>query len=130
VARDLFGLVQTHLLLGLDTGLTVADLESLVPLMDAERVGKPVAVVEGVKVGRPHELLVRFDGQRLTRVELDHGDVLALADTPTGFFAKIEPCAALGPGERLAPLNVALLDFLTREYAAGVPPVEAAPDLR
>ena len=109
VARDLFGLVQTHLLLGLDTGLTVADLESLVPLMDAERVGKPVAVVEGVKVGGPHELLVRYDGERLTRVELDRGDVLALADTPTGFFAKIEPCAALVPGERLAPLNAALL---------------------
>ena len=130
VARDLFGLVQTHLLLGLDTGLTVADLESLVTVMDAERVGKPIAVVEGVKVGRPHELLVSFDGERLSRVELGRGDVLALADTPTGFFAKIEPCAALVPGERLAPLNAALLAFLTREYAAGFPPVEAAPDLR
>ncbi len=130
MARELFGLVQTHLLLGLDTGLTVADLESLVPLMDAERVGKPVAMVEGVKVGRPHELLVRFDGERLTRVDFAPGDVLALADTPTGFFAKIDPCAALGPGERLAPLNVALLGFLSREYDAGVPPVEAAPDLR
>ena len=56
--------------------------------------------------------------------------MLALADTPTGFFAKIEPCAALAPGDRLAPLNAALLAFLTREYDAGVPPVEAAPDLR
>jgi hypothetical protein len=130
VARELFGLAQTHLLLGLDTGLTVADLESLVPLMDAERVGKPVAVVEGVKVGRPHELLVKFDGERLTRVALGQADVLALADTPAGFFAKIDACAALAPGERLAPINVALLAFLTREYAAGVPPVEAAPDVR
>jgi hypothetical protein len=130
VARELFGLVQTHLVLGLDTGLTVADLESLVPLMDAERVGKPVAVGEGVKVGPPHERLVRFDGERLVRVELDRGDVLALADTPTGFFAKIDRCSALTAGERLAPLNVALLDFLTREYDAGFPPVEAAPDLR
>jgi len=130
VARDLFGLVQTHLVLGLDTGLTVADLESLVPAMDAERVGKPIAVVEGVKVGRPHELIVGYDGERLTRVKLGHGDVLALADTPTGFFAKIDRCAALVPGERLGPLNTALLAFLTREYDAGVPPVEAAPDLR
>ena len=130
VARDLFGLVQTHLLLGLDTGLSVADLESLVPLMDAERIGKPVAVLEGVKVGDPHEMLVRYDGSELARVALDGVDVLSVADTPTGCFAKLEPCSVLSPGDRLAPLNAALLSFLDREYDAGVPPLEPAPDLR
>ena len=40
----LLGLLQANLLAGRDTGLSVADVESLVPLMDAERVGKPVAV--------------------------------------------------------------------------------------
>jgi hypothetical protein len=130
VDKDLFGLLQTHLLLGLDTGVTVADVESLVALMDAVRVGKPVAVVEGVKVGAAHDLLVRYDGRTLTRVQHDSGNVLSLADTPTGFFARIQPCAALRPGDRLAPLNAALLDYLAREYGADLPPVEAAPDLR
>ena len=130
VAHELLGLVQTHLLLGLDTGLGVADLESLVPLMDAERVGKPVAVVAGAKVGRPQEMLVRYDGRRLTRVDHHRGNVLSVADTPTGLFAKIEPCVALAPGDRLAPLNAALFELLNEEYAAGLPPVEPAPDLR
>ena len=130
VAHDLLGLVHTHLLLGRDTGLGVADLESLVPLMDAERVGKPVAVVPGVKVGRPRQLPVRYDGRQLSRFDDDRGNVLFVANTPTGFFAKVEPCLALAPGDRLAPLNAALFDLLNREFAAGLPPVEAAPDLR
>jgi hypothetical protein len=129
-AFDLLGLVQTHLLLGLDTGLTVGDLESLVPLMDAQRVGKPVAVVPGVTVGRPQEVRVRYDGQRLRTVDQDRGNVLSVADTPTGLFAKIEPCTALAPGDRLAPLNAALFGLLNEEYDAGLPQVEAAPDLR
>ena len=58
------------------------------------------------------------------------GNVLSVADTPTGIFAKVEPCVALCPGDRLAPLNAALLDILNREFAVGLPPVEAAPDLR
>ena len=56
--------------------------------------------------------------------------MLAVADTPTGLFAKIEPCVALAPGDRLAPLNAALFELLNEEYAAGLPPVEPAPDLR
>jgi hypothetical protein len=129
-ARDLVELLQVHLLLGLDTGLTVADVESLLPLMDAERVGKPVAVVQGGSVGSPHELLVRFDGGRLVRADLDGGNVLAVANTPAGMFAKIQPCTDLSPGDRLAPLNAALFAFLNREYDAGLPEVEPAPDLR
>ena len=45
-----FLFLQTALLAGMDTGLTVADVESLVPLMDARRTGKVVAVAEGSKV--------------------------------------------------------------------------------
>jgi hypothetical protein len=98
--------------------------------MDAERVGKPVAVVPRAKVGRPREMLVRYDGRRLVRTDHDRGNVLSVADTPTGLFAKVEPCAALAPGDRLAPLNAALFELLNEEYAAGLPPVEPAPDLR
>ena len=41
-----------------------------------------------------------------------------MADTPSGLFAKVDPCAALVPGVRLATLNVALYEFLDREYGS------------
>ena len=90
--------------------------------MDAERTGKPVAVVEGVE-GRQSRRPTRWPttaGRARPRGRGDTATCSSLADTPTGFFAKIEPCAALAPGERLAPLNAALLAFLDREYGAGL----------
>ena len=38
--------------------------------------------------------------------------MLVMADTPSGLFAKVQPCAALGPGVRLATVNLALYDLL------------------
>ena len=71
-----------------------------------------------------------WDGTTLTKAQGKTGNTLVLADTPSGFFSKISPCAALAPGDRLAPVNAALLAYLDREYDAGFGPVEAAPDLR
>ena len=128
--RELFSLLQKHLVAGLDTGVTVADLEALVPAMDAERTGRPVAIGQGVSLGASDEFDVHWDGRSLTRARTATGNTLVLADTPSGFFTKIEPCDSLAPGDRLAPLNAALLAFLDREYDAGFGPVEVAPDLR
>ncbi len=130
VDRELFSLVQEHLVAGLDTGLTVADLESLLPVLDRERSGRAVGLGDGVRVPGPDEYPVRYDGTTLERSDTDTGNVLVVGNTPAGFFAKIHPCVALRPGDRLAPLNAALVDFLDREYAAGLGPVVAAPDLR
>lgn len=130
VDRELFALLQDHLAAGLDTGVTVADLESLVPLLDAERTGRAVAMGHGVTVAGPDEYPVRYDGRTLHRSDAETGDVLVIGNATTGFFAKIHPCSSLRPGDRLAPLNAALVDFLDREYAAGLGPVEPAPDLR
>ena len=110
--------------------MTVADLEALVPLMDAERSGRPVAIGQGVSLGTSDEYDLDWDGTTLTRAEGTTGNTLVLADTPSGFFSRISPCAALAPGDRLAPVNAALLAYLDREYDAGFGPVEAAPDLR
>ena len=41
--RKLFGLLQAALVLGLDPGLGVADLESLLPIVEAEPCGRSVA---------------------------------------------------------------------------------------
>ena len=128
--RRLLGLLQTHLVAGLDTGVTAADLEGLVPLMDAERTGQPVAIGQGVSLGTSDEYDLEWDGTTLSKARGQTGNTLVLADTPSGFFSKISPCAALAPGDRLAPVNAALLAYLDREYDAGFGPVEAAPDLR
>ena len=130
VDRQLFDLLQTHLVAGLDTGVTVADLEGLVPMMDAARTGQPVAIGQGVSLGTSDEYDLHWDGATLTKAQGKTGNTLVVADTPSGFFSRIAPCAALAPGDRLAPLNAALLAYLDREYDAGFGPVEAAPDLR
>jgi hypothetical protein len=130
VDRRFFTLLQANLVAGVDTGLTAADVEGLVPLMDETRTGKAVAVAEGAKVGGEHSYPVAWDGTRFTRSAVDTGNTLAVADTPTGFFAKVDPCVALKPGQRLARVNVALLAFMDREYDARFGTLEPAPDLR
>ena len=127
---ELVHLLQVHLVAGLDTGVTVPDLEALVPLMDAERGGRPVAIGQGTSLGTSDDYDLDWDGTTLTRAAGPTGNTLVLADTPSGFFSMISPCAALSPGDRLAPVNAALLAHLDREYDAGFGPVEAAPDLR
>lgn len=130
IDRRFFTLLQANLVAGLDVGLTVADLESLVGLMDARRSGKAVAVAEGPKVGGDFSYPVSWDGRAFARATVETGNTLVAADTPTGFFAKVEPCVALSPGERLAEVNVALLAYVDAEYGSTFGPLEAAPDLR
>jgi hypothetical protein len=125
-----FTFLQANLVAGVDTGLTVADVESLVPLMDATRSGKVVAVAEGPKVGGDFSYPVSYDGTSFVRADGETGNTLVVADTPSGFFAKVDPCVALSPGERLARINVALLAFVDREYGSAFGPLEPAPDLR
>ncbi|HET8960211.1 hypothetical protein [Nocardioides sp.] len=127
---ELFELLQTHLVAGLDTGVNATDLEALVPLMDAGRSGRPVAIGQGVSLGTSDEYDLAWDGVAFTRAEGTTGNTLVLADTPSGFFAKVSPCAVLSPGDRLAPVNAALMAYLDREYDTGFGAVEAAPDLR
>lgn len=130
VEPELFARVQAHLVSGLDTGLTVADLESVLPLMDQERHGRPVAIGHGVGVPGEEEYDVRLVDGRIERTDELTGTVLVLGNTAGGFFAKLEPCPLLAVGDRIAPLNVALMAHLDKEYAAGFGAVEAAPDLR
>ena len=125
-----FTFLQANLVAGVDTGLTVADVESLVPLMDAARTGKVVAVAEGPKVGGDFSYPVSYDGASFSRADRETGNTLIVADTPSGFFAKVDPCVALVPGERLARVNVALLAFVDREFGSDFGPLEPAPDLR
>ncbi|MDO9454735.1 hypothetical protein [Nocardioides sp.] len=127
-----FTLLQDHLLLGLDPGLTVDEVESVLPLIDAQRSGRPSTHAQGVSVGgtSAHDVVLR-DG-RLERAAdgVATGTTLVAADVAGGFFAKLDPCRLLAPGDRLAPLNVALLAHLDATSGTGFGALEAAPDLR
>ncbi|WP_134767549.1 hypothetical protein [Nocardioides sp. 1609] len=129
VDRDLLVALQDHLVAGLDTGLTAADVETLVPLMDAERAGRAVAVGEGVPVGGTLSYPVSLRGGRLV-ADPAGSTTLEAADTPVGFFARLDPGGLLTVGQRLAPLNAALLAHLDETYGTAFGPLVAAPDLR
>ncbi|GEP37103.1 hypothetical protein NPS01_07660 [Nocardioides psychrotolerans] len=126
------GFLPTELNPRMSAGATVvADLESLVPLMDADRAGKPSALSRGpAKVGRDVSFRVRWDGRDFARTDEETGDLLVAGDTPTGFFAKVEPCASLVRGIRLGDLTAGLMRFADREWGADFGAVEAAPDVR
>ncbi|MGZ5404861.1 MAG: hypothetical protein ACXWDL_09450, partial [Nocardioides sp.] len=132
----LLSFLQVSLLADLDTGLTVADVESLLPLLDRHREGRPLAVGTGRTLSGPDDFPVTVtlaaDGtsSRIDRADTDTGDRLVLSDTPTGFFVQLDPCTSLTTGARLAPLNVALMGFLDREYDTGFGSVTAARDVR
>jgi hypothetical protein len=136
VDRAFFAILQTILLLGRHPGITVADLESLLPLVDAHPVGKPMALVEDLGVGETHQVPVAWDGHHLTRA--DPADpapyVVQLAGTPSGTFARVEPHTLVAPGQRLAAATAALLRLLADEFPAaaglGLEDYEAAPDVR
>ncbi len=72
VDRRFFTLLQANLVAGVDTGLTAADVEGLVPLMDETRTGKTVAVAEGTKVGGADSYPVAWDGTQLREVLAGH----------------------------------------------------------
>ncbi len=131
VDRKLFSLLQDALVLGEDPGVRVADVEALLPLIDAERSGRPVALAKDAVVGDVTEALT-WDGARfeIAPPGQESDNVLVMADTPSGLFAKVQPCSALGPGVRLATVNLALYDLLEREFGVDLGDLSAAPDLR
>lgn len=125
-----FALLQANLVAGVDTGATVADVEALVGRMDAERTGRVIAVAEGARIGGADSYPVWYDGTSFHRSDRETGTTLAIADTATGFFARVDPCVALEPGRRLADVTAALLRFVDTEHGAGFGPLEVAPELR
>ncbi len=141
----LLTLLQANLLAGIDTGLTVADVESLLPLLDDHREGSPLAVVEGRTLGGHDDfpVTVTLDadgtGGRVERADADTGSRLVLADTSLGFFAMLDPVRRAGArrparaGQRRADgvprpgVRRRLRHPLRRARRPGLKPVPAAP---
>ena len=130
VDRRFFTLLQAALVSERAVDVTVADLETLVPAMDAHRVGRVIAIGEGVTLGDTFSYPVSYEDGRMERSAVETGNTLSAADTVNGFFAKVEPCAALRPGERLADINIALAGLMDREHGAAFGPLEAGADVR
>lgn len=127
VDRDLFALLQATLVAGGDPGLRVADLEALVPAMDRERRGHLVALAAGAKVGGQVTVPVGWDGRSLGP---GSDSSLVASDSPTGFFATLDPCPVPGPDGRVAAVQAALLAHLDTTYGSDFGPLAPAPDLR
>ena len=110
VDRRFFTFLQAALVAGTDPGLTAADVEALVPAMDAARVGKVVAFAEGT-AGRATRRATRSPGTAgaFARAEEETGNLFSIGSAPSGLFARVDPCTAVVPGRRLAPVNAALL---------------------
>ncbi len=137
IDRQLFTLLQDALVLGEDPGIQAGEVEALVPLMDAAPAGRPVALAADTTLdpglGGEAAFALAWDGGRLEvagPATSTTDDVLAVADTPSGIFAKIDPCGALAPGARLAHLNAALYDLLDRRFGTRFGTLVPAPDLR
>ena len=125
-----FTTLQAALVAGVDPELSTPQVEELVTLMDELRTGKVVAVAEGVRVSNEDSYPVAWDGRGFSRTEVETGNVLRVGETPTGFFATVDPCAVLTPGERLATVTAGLLAFVDREYGSSFGDLEPAPDVR
>ena len=130
VDRRFFTFLQAALVAGVDTGLTAADVEGLVPEMDAHRTGKVVCVGQGRTVDHDESYPIAWDGTAFTRAERETGNVFAIGSTPSGLFAKVDPCSAVVRGQRLAPVNAALVAYVDATYDAGFGTAEPAPDVR
>jgi hypothetical protein len=128
--RRFFLFLQAALVAGADTGLTAAEVEGLVPAMDAARVGKVVAFGEGTQDAPEESYPVAWDGHVFARSDAETGNLLQVGPAPSGLFAKVEPCSAVVAGQRLAPVNAALLALLDASYATSFGPMEPAPDVR
>lgn len=128
----LFTLLQLNLAVGRDPGVGVADLESwALAVMDRDRIAKPIAISERRVVEDSREIPLEWDGQELMRAR-DNGSGVTLTIGPgvAGTFSKVGLEDTLAVGDRIAPLNAALMRFLDKEFGTTFGAVEAAPDVR
>lgn len=130
VDRRFFTFLQAALIAGVETGLTAAEVEGLVPDMDARRTGKVVCAAEGTTVDRDESYPLTWDGTAFSRASSDTGSVFSIGAIPSGLFATVDPCTAVVPGQRLAPVNAALLAYVDATYGSNFGAMEPAPDVR
>jgi hypothetical protein len=125
----LVSLLHLALVAGRDPGLSVAEVESLVPAMDLHRVGRLQLLLPRLEV-EARELDVTHDAGGVRRASAPTGETVSIAPTATGAFVRLTPAAFLAPGDRLATAGAALARLVEREYDVDLGALEAAPDVR
>ncbi len=130
VDRRFFTFLQAALVAGVDTGLAARDVELLVTEMDARRSGRVSVFAEGVTLDHEESYPVSWNGVAFTRADGETGNVLSVGATPSGLFAKVDPCTALVAGRRLAPVNAALVAYVDATYGSVFGAMTPAPDVR
>ena len=131
VDRRFFTFLQAALVAGTDPGLTAADVEGLVPAMDMPTASARSSRSPRARRRRPEESYpVTWDGRSFARAEEETGNLFQIGSASSGLFARVEPCTAVVPGRRLAPVNAALLRLLDASYGTSFGPMEPAPDVR
>lgn len=126
-----FILLQLTLLAGEDPEVGVAELEEwALPAMDALRSAKAMGVSPRSVAPESREIPVRWDGSRLCAADeaTANGTVL-VGPAAVGTFCRLRD-VELPAGERLAPLNAAMMRFLDERLGTGFGPVDVPPDLR
>ncbi|MGH3332049.1 MAG: hypothetical protein ACRDPJ_12180 [Nocardioidaceae bacterium] len=127
----IFSLLQFNLAAGRDPRVTVEELESwALTAMDRQRICTPLAISEQRVVDDSQDLALSWDGSELARSEEPAGITLTIGPAPTGTFSKLSVEGTLHVGDRMAPLNAALMRFLDKEFGTTFGAVEAAPDVR
>ncbi len=131
VDRRFFTFLQAALVAGVDTGLTAADVEALVPAMDAARVGKVLAFREGAAQPPEESYPVTWDGRSFARTDEETGQPVPdrllreRAVRPGGAVHGRRP----GPRgwRRSTPPS---FGCSTPSYGTSFGPMEPAPDVR
>jgi hypothetical protein len=89
-----------------------------------------MAFAEGTTLEREDSYPVAWDGVSFSRAERETGNLFSVGGTPSGLFAKVDPCSAVVPGRRLARVNAALLAYVDSTYGTGFGRMQPAPELR
>jgi hypothetical protein len=126
VDAGLFMLLQLNLAVGRDPCVGVADLEGwALTAIDERRFGKLLAISDRRVVDDSQVLPLAWDGAELRRSDADSELQLTIGPGVSGTFAKVDLTSDFAAGERVAPLNAALMRFLDRELGTGFGPVTA-----
>ncbi|MPZ93638.1 MAG: hypothetical protein GEU96_01745 [Propionibacteriales bacterium] len=134
VAEVPLELLQVNVLAGRDPMVPTAALERMVvEAADQNRGGKLIGMSARPAAAETQVAELYGDGDRLTP-EHDGGrpaGTLSLGGTPSGSFCSFEHRdGLLRAGERMAPLNAAVLRCADELWDAGFGPVEAAAEVR
>jgi hypothetical protein len=100
------------------------------PLTDATRVAKPIAM-SPLQVGSdPFDVHVTWDGSSFARSWSETGWSVSLGPNAAGTYCRVNSPPGMLDGHRVGDVNVALMRFLDAEVGTDFGEVTSPPDVR